>query len=77
MALHFFNLKDGIPVRDRKGHECANDDEAIFHGTFIAQRIGTERPDYAGRGHYISVVNEEGNEIHRAPIESAGKLQAD
>jgi hypothetical protein len=71
MPKYFFDLKNGVPVRDHDGHECADDQEAIFHGTFIAQRIGTERPEAAGHG-YISVVNEEGDEIHRAPVVSAG-----
>ena len=74
MARYFFDLKDGIPVRDRQGHDCSSDDEAIENATFIAQRIGTERPEYVGKGHYISVVNEAGQEIHRAPISSAGPV---
>ena len=72
MPLYYFDLKDGIPVRDREGHQCTDDKDAIFQGAFIAQRIGTEWPEYSGRGHYISVVNEEGHEIHRALILSTG-----
>jgi hypothetical protein len=72
MPLYYFDLKNGVPVRDRQGHKCANDEEAIFHGNFIAQRIGTERPETVGRGYYISVLNEDSQEIHQAPIASAG-----
>lgn len=72
MSLYYFDLKDDIPVRDREGHECSSDEDAGFQGALIAQRIGTELPEYVRKGHYISVVNDEGREIHRAVVSSAG-----
>jgi hypothetical protein len=72
MALYYFDFKNGIPVRDRFGRECANDEESILHGNTMARRIGTARPETIGRGCYISVLNESSQEIHQAPVQSDG-----
>jgi hypothetical protein len=44
MAKYFFHLAGDLPAHDLIGHECANDQEARDHGSFIAHRIGTEKP---------------------------------
>jgi hypothetical protein len=43
MPKYFFNLAGDIPARDLLGHDCADDRED--HGSFIAHRIGTEKPE--------------------------------
>jgi hypothetical protein len=52
------------------GHECLNDEEAREHGSFIAHRVGTEKPDMIQGGNFISVTNETGEELFKIPIAS-------
>lgn len=60
----YFDMKDGVPVRDRIGMQFLFDAEAITYSKELAERFRHERtydePDLA-----ISVVNEAGHEIHR------------
>jgi hypothetical protein len=70
MPRYFFNLAGQLPARDLIGQECANDDEARGHGNFIAHRIGTEKPGMIQEGNFISVVDEQGNEIFQIPLAS-------
>jgi hypothetical protein len=55
---YFFHLAGQVPAHDLLGHECANDNEAREHGSFIAHRIGTERPAMVREENFISVLNE-------------------
>jgi hypothetical protein len=70
MPRYFFYLAGDIPAHDVLGHDCANDDEARQHGDFIAHRIGTEKPEMVRDGNFISVANEQGNEIAEIPLAS-------
>jgi Domain of unknown function (DUF6894) len=76
MDRFYFDLAGDFAAHDFVGHGCANEDEAEEHGRFIAQRIGTEKPEMARRGYYILVRDEAGHEIYRAPITSALKVSA-
>ena len=58
MPRYFFHLAGTIAAHDTVGHECVNDAEARDHGSFIAHRIGTERPEMAREKNSICVVNE-------------------
>lgn len=69
-ARYFFNLAGQFPARDLIGHECANDDEAKAHGSFIAHRIGTEKPEMVREENFISVWNEIGQEIFQIALAS-------
>jgi hypothetical protein len=55
MKRFFFDLAGELPARDMQGHECASRREARKHATFIAHRIGTERPGFAKGGNAIEV----------------------
>jgi hypothetical protein len=70
MPRYFFHLVGDIDADDLIGHECENDEEARDNGSFIAHRIGTEKPEMAREGNFISVSNREGTEIFRAPLAS-------
>ena len=61
---YFFDMKDGVPMRDRVGVEFNTNAEAIQHGKEIAQdfRDNSLRDDQELE---ISVVNEGGREIYR------------
>jgi hypothetical protein len=60
----YFDMKDGVTVRDRIGLQFTINSEAIEHSRVLAERFRHERihdePDLA-----ISVVDESGREIHR------------
>ena len=74
MDKFYFDLMGDCAANDLVGHACADQEEAKVHGRFIAQRIGTERPEMARPGNYISVRGEGGCEIYRAPIASTLKV---
>jgi hypothetical protein len=64
MALFFFDMKDGVPMRDRVGIEFKGNAEAIIHCKELAQHFRDEslRDD---KELEISVVSASGREIHR------------
>jgi hypothetical protein len=64
MQKFFFDMKDGVPMRDRVGIEFKTDAEAIKHSKELAQhwRDDSLRDD---EDLEIAVVNSVGREIHR------------
>jgi hypothetical protein len=70
MPKYFFHLVGEIDAHDLLGHDCIDDEEAKQHGSFIAHRIGTEKPGMVREGNYISVKNEHDVEIARTPLAS-------
>jgi hypothetical protein len=70
MKRFFFDLIGDVPARDVLGHECMSRREARRHAAFIAQRIGTERPNFAKPGSGIAVRDDRGTEFFVAPIKS-------
>lgn len=70
MPKYFFHLAGQLPAHDLLGHDCADDKEARDHGSFIAHRIGTEKPGMVREGNFISVTDELGKEISQAPLAS-------
>ena len=70
MPRYFFHLAGRLPANDLIGHECSNDDEAREHGSFIAHRVGTEKPDMVHQENFILVTNETDDELFRIPIAS-------
>jgi uncharacterized protein DUF6894 len=70
MPKYFFHLAGSIPAHDIVGHECMDDDEARDHGSFIAHRIGTEKPEMVREENSICVVNEANQQIAKIPLDS-------
>ena len=68
MSIFYFDFKNGVPSRDHVGYDCYNEQEAKNHADDLARKIGTEKPETVGNG-YISVIDENSNEIHRSPFE--------
>jgi hypothetical protein len=64
MQMFFFDMKDGVPLRDLVGIEFMTGAEAIEHGKRLAQHFRDEclRVD---QGLEISVINASGREIYR------------
>jgi hypothetical protein len=75
MKRFFFDLAGEFPAHDVLGHQCRSRKEARDHAQFIAHRIGTERPNFAKPGNYISVRDDSGAEIFEAPIKSTVRTQ--
>jgi hypothetical protein len=70
MPKYFFHLAGDVPAHDLLGHDCADEAEAVDHGSFIAHRIGTERPAMIREENFISVVDAQGKEIAQVPLAS-------
>ena len=70
MSRYFFHLAGRLPANDLIGHVCSNDEEAREHGSFIAHRVGTERPDMVREENFILVTNETGDELFKIPVAS-------
>ncbi|MGE9008570.1 DUF6894 family protein [Leptospira interrogans] len=67
MPTYYFDLKDGVPVRDRVGLEFPTDQHAIDYSKLIAHRFSHEHL-VKDRNPFIEVIGESGNEIHREPV---------
>ena len=67
MRTFYFEMKDGRPIRDRKGLEFPTTGDAIEHSRELARRL---RHDPRIRDHALSilVIDETGVEIHREPV---------
>ena len=67
MRTYYFDLKDGIPIRDRQGLEFHTPGAAIEHSKDLARQLRAERrtedPELM-----ISVLDESGAEVHREPV---------
>jgi hypothetical protein len=68
MRRFFFHLAGELPAHDVLGHQCRSRREARDHAEYIAHRLAAERPAFDKPGNYISVSDENGNEIFEAPI---------
>ncbi|MGQ0681134.1 DUF6894 family protein [Bradyrhizobium sp.] len=63
----YFDIQDGVPVRDRKGLELANTSMAIEHSKRLATIIRRKEPP--GRRDLLVVVTDQsGREVHREPV---------
>jgi hypothetical protein len=67
MRTYYFDMKDGIPTRDRTGLEFATIAGAIEHSKELARRLRHD-PRITDRKLSIVVVDESGAEIHREPV---------
>ena len=67
MPTYYFDVKDGVPIRDRVGLEFPTDQHAIEHAKLIAHRFSHEHL-VKDRNLWIEVLGESGTEIHREPV---------
>lgn len=68
MPRYFFHLVGGASAHDRVGHDCKNDTQAKEDARLIAQRLSMGKPEMFRGGNFISVTNDEGNEIFHVPL---------
>ncbi|MBR0827160.1 hypothetical protein JQ596_16605 [Bradyrhizobium manausense] len=67
MHTYDFDIKDGVPVRDKSDLEFVNDGVSIVHRKSLADNVRREEP----KGHpelRIVVIDESGREVHRERI---------
>ena len=67
MQTYYFDMKDGIPVRDNKGVEFPTTLAAIKHSEELARRLRDDKRP-RDRGLSVVVIDETGREIHREPV---------
>jgi hypothetical protein len=67
MRIYYFDMKDGIPTRDRKGIEFPSTAAAVAHSKELARRL-REEPRLKDPELAIVVIDESGAEIHREPV---------
>jgi hypothetical protein len=67
MRTYYFDLKDGVPVRDKGGLEFPTVSAAIEHSKNLAAKL---RDDPRPRDPTLAVVviDESGTQIHREPV---------
>ena len=71
MRTYYFDMKNGIPTRDRKGIEFSSAAGAIAHCRELAQRLRDE-PRLKDPALVIVVVDESGAEVHREQVYPEG-----
>ncbi len=67
VRTYYFDLRDGVPVRDRQGLEFSSPGAAIAHSKDLARTLRIERT-IRDRRLTIAVLDESGAEIHREPV---------
>ncbi len=75
MKRFFFDLSGEVSAKDVHGRLCSSQREAREHAAFIAQRIGTERPEFVRLGNCIKVRGERGEVVFTAPIITTQRAQ--
>lgn len=68
-----FDIVEGQRVVDPTGHPVDDRDQALAVAKRLAIDIAETRRGFLGKGYFVSVVDEDGNEIHRESIDSAEK----
>ena len=63
----YFDVKDGVPIRDRVGMQFKRNSEAIAHSKELAARLRRERPR-SDPGLIVSVLDQSGREIHQEMV---------
>jgi hypothetical protein len=64
MRTFYFDMKDGVPIRDRIGLQFPTTAAAIERSKELARRFGHEQP-HKDRDLSIVVIDKSGSEIHR------------
>ncbi len=67
MQTYYFDIQDGIPVRDRKGIELASGAAAVAHSKRLAASMREKNPSGCNDLNVI-VTDESGREIHREAV---------
>ncbi len=71
MQTFYFDIRDGIPVRDRKGLELTNTAMAIEHCKRLAAVI-RQKELPAHKDLLVVVTDQSGREVHRETVYPGG-----
>ena len=64
VRTYYFDMRDGVPLRDRKGLEFPTAGGAIEHSKNLARQMRDD-PRATGRSFSIVVMNQSGTEVQR------------
>jgi hypothetical protein len=67
MRTYYFDMRGGVPSRDRTGLEFETMTGAIEHSKEVARRLRDD-PRISDRSLFTVVIDESGAEIHREPV---------
>jgi hypothetical protein len=67
MRTYYFDMQDGVPIRDITGLQFRTNTGAIEHSKELARRFGHDHR-LKDPIHSIIVLDESGQEIHREPV---------
>lgn len=67
MRTYYFDVRDGIPVRDRHGLEFPTSSGAIEHSKDLARRLRAD-PRRKDSALSVVVIDESGSEVHRERV---------
>jgi len=73
MARYRFDIVHDRRVVDPTGHPVDERGQALAVAKRLAIDLAETRQEYLGKGYFVSVVDEEGDEVHRESIDSAEK----
>jgi hypothetical protein len=68
-----FDIVDDKRVIDPTGHPVEDRAQALAVAKRLAIDLAETRQGYLGKGYFVSVIDEDGGEIHRESIDSAEK----
>jgi len=67
MQTYYFDMKNGVPIRDLAGLEFRTDPQAIEHSKTLARRFSHEQPA-KDDNLCVIVLNGSSTKIHREPV---------
>lgn len=68
-----FDVVDGGRIVDPTGQSVNDRDQALAVAKRLALDIAENRHDFLGKGYFVSVVGDDGEEVHRESVDSAEK----
>jgi hypothetical protein len=68
-----FDIVDDKRVIGPTGHPVEDRDQALAVAKRLAIDLAETRQGFLGKGYFVSVLDEDGGEIHRESIDSAEK----
>jgi hypothetical protein len=69
MPRYHFDLVDQTTVADQGGRQLEDDEQARAVADRLAEELNARRPELRGKNYKVLVTNDEGDEIHLAPLD--------
>ena len=70
MTRYFFDLKDGVRIRDHDGIKFESDAEAIAHAHVVAKEVAKGRPlpDPNEPPMFVSIIHADGRQVDKVLV---------